>query len=380
MNGIIQHFSTLELVDGELRKKCFDNHGNVLSLLVVPESVATSVITHLHVAMAHANCWRLQSFLAKTYFISRLNILLRDTYKACLKCQLSQAPKSTKGRKITVTSSQPTQEINVDLLHLPAKGPYKFVLVATDLCSGYVFARALRARGSRDTANALLDICFSNGFLCHVVSHDQGKEFQRHFTDAISSTAASHIANSVLFKNSNPSESANARLLNLLRRLLNESQDWISELQRCVFSLNCSSMRYGNFVTTPSMIFNNRCITGVPDVSQDVESSSLQSQRSIRELMTRVSRHRLLDTPSLAVHLTQRPHEYRVGERCLVWAERILAKKMLKNSILKIKLSRFWRIAVVQQALGHHYMLLTNDGKLRRAHRRQMKPFPDSIT
>ena len=139
-------------------------------------------------------------------------------------------------------------------------------------------------------------------------------------------------------------------------------------------------MRYGNFITTPSMLFNNRSITAVPSVSEDVESSTLQSQRSIRQLMTRVSRHRLLDTPSLAINLTQRPHEYRVGERCLLWAERILAKKLLKNNILKIKLSRFWKVGVVQKTLGHEYMVLTNDNKLRKAHRRQMKPYPDSIT
>ena len=274
----------------------------------------------------------------------------------------------------------PTQEINVNILHLPAKRGYKFALVATDLCSSYVCARALRTRTSRDTANALLDICFTNSFLCQVVSHDAGVEFERHFSDAVSSTAASHITNSVMFKDSNPSESANARLLNLLRRLLNESQDWVSELQRCVFSLNSCSMRYGNFITTPSMLFNNRSITAVPSVSEDVESSTLQSQRSIRQLMTRVSRHRLLDTPSLAINLTQRPHEYRVGERCLLWAERILAKKLLKNNILKIKLSRFWKVGIVQKTLGHEYMVLTNDNKLRKAHRRQMKPYPDSIT
>ena len=63
-----------------------------------------------------------------------------------------------------------------------------------------------------------------------------------------------------------------------------------------------------------------------------------------------------------------------------MWAERILAKKLLKNNILKIKLSRFWKVGIVQKALGHEYMVLTNDNKLRKAHRRQMKPYPDSIT
>ena len=70
--------------------------------------------------------------------------------------------------------------------------------------------------------------------------------------------------------------------------------------------------------------------------------------------------------------------DYYVGEKCLIWAERILAKKLLKSGILKIKLSKFWRIGTVTKALGQHYMVQTEDGKLRHVHRRQMKPYPDS--
>ena len=109
-----------------------------------------------------------------------------------------------------------------------------------------------------------------------------------------------------------------------------------------------------------------------------MEKSVVNAGKSVRELMTQVSKHRLADTPSLAHHISNRPHAYYVGEKCLIWAERILAKKLLKSGILKIKLSKFWRIGTVTKALGQHYMVKTEDGKLRHVHRRQMKPYPDS--
>ena len=208
------------------------------------------------------------------------------------------------------------------------------------------------------------------------MSSDAGNEFFRDFEKACAETAATHIVNSVLIKNANKSESSNSRLVNLARRELENARDWPDQIQKIVFSLNCTSMKYGDFVCTPNMLFNGRCITGVPSIDEDVEKTVLKSSKTIRQLMTEVSRSRLLDTPSLSMHLQNRPQAYHVGQKVLVWAEQILAKKLLKNGILKIKLSKFWRVATVTKALGDHYMVQMEDGQLRRTHRRQMKVYP----
>ena len=139
-------------------------------------------------------------------------------------------------------------------------------------------------------------------------------------------------------------------------------------------------MKYGDFITSPAQLFNNRCLVGVPAICDNVEDSVIASDKSLRSIMTKVTKHRLVDTPSLAVHLSTRKGEFRVGQKVLVWAERILAKKLLKNSILKIKLSKFWKVARVTKILGRHCMVETEDGKLRKMHVRQMKEFPDSAS
>ena len=168
----------------------------------------------------------------------------------------------------------------------------------------------------------------------------------------------------------------NSRVVNLLRRMLRHEKQWPDQLQKCAFSLNSCSMNFNGYVTSPCQLFNNRCLTGVPSIDTDVEKTVVNSAKSVREIMTQVSRHRLIDTPSLAHHISNRPHVFHEGEKCLIWAERILAKKLLKSGILKIKLAKFWRVGTVTKALGQNYMVKTEDGQLRRTHRRQMKPYP----
>ena len=378
VNSVMEDFNTLKIVNGELRKEIMDDEGNVTSLLVCPESISRKIVKHLHVSMAHSNCWRLASFIHKIYFIPRLNSILREVYCSCASCLLSQAPKAQKGRDITVSSSSPGREISVDLIYLPPSNGFLYAMVATDCATSYCFARPMRGRSSKEAAECLLDIMYSNSFLCQVITTDDAVEFKNHFQTACAQTAASHIVNSVLVKNSIKTESTNARLVNLLRRLLTDESQWPKRLQQTVFALNVCSMRYGDFITTPSQLFNNRCLAGVPALSSNVEDSVIASDKSLRSIMTKVTKHRLADTPSLAVHLSMRKGEFRVGQKVLVWAERILAKKLLKNSILKIKLSKFWRIAKVTKILGRHCMVETEDGKLRKMHVRQMKEFPDS--
>ena len=246
------------------------------------------------------------------------------------------------------------------------------------MATSYIFGRKLKTRTSKEAATQLLDICYSNSFFCQYVSSDARNEFLRSFKDDCTLTAATHIVNSILEKNANKAESSNARVCNLLRRLLKNEKDWPNELQKIIFSLNCSSMNYDGFICSPNQLFNGRSITGIPSIDPDVEKSIINSSKTVRQLMSQVSSCRLADTPSLAMHIDNRPHSYREGEKCLIWAEQILAKKLLKSGILKIKLSKFWQVATVTKALGHHYMVKTQDGLLRKTHRRQMKPYPET--
>ena len=379
VNAIMSEFDTLAMVNGELHKKTFNDQGQQISLLVVPQKLAKQVILTLHKNMAHAHCWRLQRFIANLYFIPNLNVLLREVYKSCVSCLLSQPPTKSKARRITVSSSKIANEINVDILYLPPSRGYSYLLTCVCNATGYLFARKLRTKSSKETARQLLDIMFTHSFLSEYVSSDFGTEFLAEFKKACLQTASTHLQNSVMIKNSNKVESTgNQRILNSLRRELENEKDWPDKISKVVFSLNCSSMKYGDeFISSPAELFNGRSITGVPAISSDTEQNVVNSTRSIREIMTEISRSRLLDTPSLANNIQSRPKSYQNGEKVLVWAERLLAKKLLKNGITKIKIAKYWLFGHVKSVLGDHYMIETTDGKLRRAHRRQMKKCPD---
>ena len=116
------------------------------------------------------NCWRLQKILASIYYIPRLNSLLRETYKSCVSCLLSQAPTAQKGRKITVSDSVPTRELNVDLLHLPPAQGWNYALVACDVASSYVrygkcyFQDLKNSRASLFSHHIAAEGCKNKGF------------------------------------------------------------------------------------------------------------------------------------------------------------------------------------------------------------------------
>ena len=163
--------STLKIVNGELRKEEIDDKGSMCSLLVVPESITKTIIQSLHISFSHANCWRLESFISKIYYIPRLKPTLREVYKSCEPCLLSQAPVAAKARRgITVTGTTAAKEVNVDLLSLPPSKGYNYALVAVCVASGMVFAKPLKSKNSQECAVAMLDICYSNSFLCRIIT------------------------------------------------------------------------------------------------------------------------------------------------------------------------------------------------------------------
>ena len=134
-------------------------------------------------------------------------------------------------------------------------------------------------------------------------------------------------------------------------------------------------MNFNGYIATPSQLFNNRCLTGLPSIDEDVEKSVLTSGQSVRELMKQVSRHRLTDTPTLSQNISQRKRPFRINEKCLVWSEHILSKKLLKSNILKVKLAKHWQLATVRKQIGEQYMVEDSNGRMRKVHQRQMKQY-----
>ena len=307
LNHLVQELSALEIVNGELRKKSFDHHGNHVSLLVVPDIAAPTLIRNLHVSLKHCSGWRMQNIIGSLYFIHNLNVLLREICKNCEPCVLSQAPKQAKARRIPVFDSFPTRELNVDLLFMPNSNGYRYCLVAVDLATAYIFARKMRTKSSKEAASCLLDIIYSNSFLPLYVSSDGGLEFFAEFEKACREAGASHVIHPIMNKNSNKAESANSRLINLFKRSLDRSQDWPDQLNRIVFALNVTSMSYSGYISNPNLLFNARGIPGIPYESADTEKNSIKSNQTVRQIMTEVTKSRLLSVSLL----TKDPNNFR---------------------------------------------------------------------
>ena len=163
-------------------------------------------------------------------------------------------------------------------------------------------ARPLRSKSSETMSKALLSIFYENSFFPSVISSDEGSEMNnRIFKKLCDESAISHVLNHFMAKNANKVESSNSRIVNLLRRELENNDKWYESISKVCFALNNCSKLYGpsNFIATPSYIFNTRDLTSAPTTASNVEESKRKHDTDVKSLIEKISRHNLVDTPSL---------------------------------------------------------------------------------
>ena len=239
-------------------------------------------------------------------------------------------------------------------------------------------ARPLRSKSSETMSKALLSIFYENSFFPSVISSDEGSEMNnRIFKKLCDESAISHVLNHFMAKNANKVESSNSRIVNLLRRELENNNKWYESISKVCFALNNCSKLYGpsNFIATPSYIFNTHDLTSAPTTASNVEESKRKHDTDVKSLIEKISRHNLVDTPSLYVNIQKRRPAFAVDETVLAFAEFVLGKKKLGKGLVKTKLKQFWLKAKVVKRVGQTYILRLPNGTERRYHERQIKKY-----
>ena len=238
-------------------------------------------------------------------------------------------------------------------------------------------ARPLRTKSSETMAKALLSIFYENSFFPAIISSDEGTEMNNQVLKKLcENTAISHILNHFMTKNANMVESAHSRIVNLLRRELNNSDSWPESIAKTCFALNNCSKLYGpnNYIATPAYIFNTRDLTSAPTTA-NIEESKKEADTDVKTLIRDISKHNLIDTPSLYINIQNRRPAYSLNETVLAFAEFVIGKKKLGRGLVKTKLKQFWVKAKIVKKLGQNYILKLPNGTEKRYHERQIKKY-----
>jgi hypothetical protein len=377
IRDLIENKLNLRIVDEELRYRTLTKNGGEIDLLVVPENMREEIVKDFHQKYSHTHPWRLQNLISRHYHILNLKTISKKIYKECQACTLSAAPNVERARKLNVFNTRPTEELSIDLLTLPMDDGKQYLLVAIDMGTSFIFAEALKTKSAEDVAEALMMIFQKNVFISHKISSDLGTEFCNAVFEKMTKFAhIAHIKLEKLEKDCVLAESANSRILNLLRRELEKEKGWTKAINAITFALNACEKKYGTKIFTPAELFNGR----EPEIpgdnfESDIETDTIGKSQKIRKYMTEIAKSRNLGMNNLYLSAKNKPRTYTTGQRVLVWRQFVLKKRLLKNGILAAKLSRFWSVARVIKKLGEKYRIRTEEGDERTVHRRQMKPF-----
>ena len=129
------------------------------STLVIPEALLPNLIGEFHLQFGHLGVERLTSLLTSLYTSKFLPKYTKALVLGCIQCQ--QCKVATNRLPPISPSPQPVfpmQILSLDYFLVPPHKGYKFILLAIDRFSGYIFIRKCKQEGSTEVIALLKEI------------------------------------------------------------------------------------------------------------------------------------------------------------------------------------------------------------------------------
>ena len=369
--------------DGYLVKTATDENNDKVALLVVTDEISESLVQHFHITYSHASAWKIERLINKIAYVRNLKRLSRKVTFQCKKCVLCRRPGTTGKRHFKIFSTQRGKDINLDLVQMPKYEGFQYILIGVDLASGYILAKKLKTKNSKEVASKFENLILENSLSFSHSSSDLGKEFDnKYFRATLNKYNIKHDYLHSTQKNGNGSERAITRLLNLLRKTIDEEKQWPKTYKKVLFALNNTAMKYENHIHTPNMMFNARDIDAIEWPDDNITLSVIQRDSHIRNIMTSIADKRNLETSSLLANIASRTSDYKIGQTVLCWSEYVLSKRKTGAGAL-MKLTSFWTFGQVVNKINDTYVIKIDreDGTsiMRRYHGRQLRQVPDDL-
>ena len=176
--------SRLEIHDGLLCRRCSLPSGTVIKQVVIPHSLAPTVLSILHGSSlsGHFGADKVIQKAHQTCYWPGMRRDITEFCTRCLPCQVRRAPvPALRAPLQPITSSRPFQRVGVDITEMPlTPRGNRYILVVEDYFTKYINLYPL----ANQTAIAVAD-CLFDKFICQhglpeSIHSDQGRQFESH--------------------------------------------------------------------------------------------------------------------------------------------------------------------------------------------------------
>ena len=206
---------------------------------VVPVCLEEAILQAAHKNTGHAAWQTMYEVVREHCYFPNIAEKCQAHVAGCHRCK---AASSTKGRSAPSTRpdmpSRPWEVIQIDTLELGLNrsGRYHCVLVCIDMYTKWVEVLPLRRHDGASVAAAIVELCCRWGSP-RVVRMDNGTEFSNAVVQSVFKVFGVQVKTGAVRhpQSQGGAERFNRTLLTLVRKILDESSDWLEELQMLTY-------------------------------------------------------------------------------------------------------------------------------------------------
>ena len=291
----------LKVVDGVLCRTILDN-GTQTTQIVLPKSLQTLVLSHLHDKNGHQGIDRTMSLIKQRFYWTGYYNDVQNYCSSCERCKISKAPVPKVVNKMChLLASKPLSCIAIDFTLLePSSSGVENVLVVTDIFSKYTMAFPCRDQTAPTVAKILVKEWFQKLGVPERIHSDQGRSFENKLMFELCNIYGIKKTKTSPYRPQSNSqcERFNRTMHDLLRTLNKEQKlKWHVYLPELVYSYNCTPHASTNFA--PYQLFFGRAprlpldnILGLPDASTgpNVEVYVSDHRKRLVDMMEQANR------------------------------------------------------------------------------------------
>jgi len=346
------------LVDGLVYRRVENN-----LRFVVPDSMIHRILRIYHDDMAHCATRKTLEGIASNYWFPHMRKRVQDYIDNCITCLTANSSANSLERETHLT---PLPTVPMETVHVDHFGPLqqtenncKYILVAIDAFTRFVWLFAVRTTASKETIRCLRTVFDIFGNPTEIVS-DRGTAFtSSEFQDFVHSMHAKHRKVAVAAPWANGMvERVNRFLKNSLIKSIDTAVKWEANLGRLQYILN--NTHHAVIKTSPSKLFlgyHQRChedfeLTRLTKTLADTESElSVEMLRNMARQTTETIR---LYNKDYKDARCKKPSVYKEGDFVLIRDSR---QKPDSNTKLKLKYKGPY---LVKKDLGNNRYVITD--------------------
>ncbi|XP_065185766.1 uncharacterized protein LOC135816500 [Sycon ciliatum] len=205
---------------------------------VVPELLVPDVVTAAHVNTGHASWQPMYELLRKHCYFPEMASACQDHVKGCQNCQAASPAKGPAAPSARAEiPGRPWGTVQMDTLELGLNrgGTHHCVLVCVDVLTKWVEIVPMKRHDGPSVASAFVSLCCRWG-PPDVIRVDNGTEFSNAIVQSVFQVFGVRVKTGAVRhpQSQGAAERYNRTLLTLIRKVLDESSDWMDDLQMLV--------------------------------------------------------------------------------------------------------------------------------------------------